>query len=91
MTQSPVAKACFDLPDGGRIVLIDPETALSPGVIQRLDIQGRTLWETAARDAGDLFVDIEMAGDEVVAVSWRGVHYRINAVNGAIRSTEFVK
>ncbi len=80
----------FDLPDGGGLVLTDPQGDRTPGVVRRLDADDRVLWSTAA-DAEDLFIDVELAGDAVVATSWRGQSWRLALTDGAVLSRTFVK
>ena len=84
------AQTRFDLPDGGGLVLTDPQGDRCPGVIRRLDADGRVLWSGAADDE-DLFIDVELAGDAVVATSWRGQSWRIALVDGVVLSRTFVK
>ena len=84
------AQTRFDLPDGGGLVLTDPQGDRSPGVIRRLGADGHVLWSVAADD-GDLFIDVEPAGDAVVATSWRGQSWRVALADGAVLSKTFVK
>lgn len=80
----------FDLPDGGGLVLTDPQGERTPGVIRRLGAGGRALWSVVA-DAEDLFIDVELSGEIVVATSWRGQSWRIALADGVVVSKTFVK
>jgi len=77
--------ARYDLTGGDVLELTGAERDRPPGLVRRLAPWGGVRW-SAAGGEDDPFVDLRLAGEEVLATSARGQVHRIGLDDGRVRS-----